>query len=315
MSWAGDEANFSGTAGSEVATAGPLADTTGSFTVAAWAPLNTTTSADQAVASQAAGTNNGFTLQYDPATGNWEFARPLSDTAGASSAVAGSGASATAATGAWTFLVGTYDANTGTMTLYVNGTAAGTATDATPVAAHGAFDRRLRQGERQRRGSGSTGRPTPCRSTRGSCRRPRWASLENSSGDITTGAADHHLDRVTSGACRPSVTSPDGAVTGYTYDEAGQLTQTTGPTVTTQVYGGSPVTAHPPTGRVTTRSVSVAEAKDPDGNVTTYGYDADGRQVSVTLPPYTPPGGSPVTAVDTTAYDGDGLVTSVTDGA
>ncbi len=36
--------------------------------------------------------------------------------------------------------------------------------------------------------------------------------------------------------------------------------------------------------------------------------------MSETLPPYTPPGGSPVTAVDTTAYDGDGRVTSVTDG-
>src|SRR5262249_44180765 len=41
----------------------------------------------------------------------------------------------------------------------------------------------------------------------------------------------------------------------------------------------------------------------------------DGRQVSKTLPNYTPPGASSaITAVDTTAYDGDGRVTSVTDG-
>ena len=39
----------------------------------------------------------------------------------------------------WTFLAGTFDAGTGTMTLYVNGTAAGTASDTTPFAAHGAF--------------------------------------------------------------------------------------------------------------------------------------------------------------------------------
>ncbi len=58
----------------------------------------------------------------------------------------------------------------------------------------------------------------------------------------------------------------------------------------------------------------VAETQDADGNVTSYGYDADGRQVSDTLPPYTPPGGSPVTSVSTAVYDGDGLVTSVTDG-
>jgi RHS repeat-associated protein len=57
-----------------------------------------------------------------------------------------------------------------------------------------------------------------------------------------------------------------------------------------------------------------AEDRDPNGNVTKYAYDADGQQVSTTLPPYTPPGGSPVTAVDTTAYDADGRVTSVTDG-
>ena len=139
VSWTGDEANFSGTAGSQVATAGPVADTTGSFTVTAWALLSTSTGGKQAVVSQAAGTNSGFTLQYDPSSGNWEFARSLADTTGASSAVAGSGANAAAATGAWTFLVGTYNANTGTMTLYVNGVAAGTATDATPVAAHGAL--------------------------------------------------------------------------------------------------------------------------------------------------------------------------------
>ena len=37
--------------------------------------------------------------------------------------------------------------------------------------------------------------------------------------------------------------------------------------------------------------------------------------MSETLPPYTPPGASsPITAVDTTAYDGDGQVISVTDG-
>ena len=36
----------------------------------------------------------------------------------------------------------------------------------------------------------------------------------------------------------------------------------------------------------------VAETKDPNGNITTYAYDADGRQVSETLPSYTPPGAS-----------------------
>ena len=38
------------------------------------------------------------------------------------------------------------------------------------------------------------------------------------------------------------------------------------------------------------------EAADADGNVTTTAYDADGRPIAATSPPYTPPGGSPITA-------------------
>ena len=37
-----------------------------------------------------------------------------------------------------------------------------------------------------------------------------------------------------------SMTDPDGAVTGYSYDEAGQLALTTEPTVTTETYGRTP---------------------------------------------------------------------------
>jgi YD repeat-containing protein len=46
-----------------------------------------------------------------------------------------------------------------------------------------------------------------------------------------------------------------------------------------------------------------------------YGYDGDSRPVSQTLANYTAPGSStPANSLSTTAYDGDGLVTSVTDG-
>lgn len=40
-------------------------------------------------------------------------------------------------TNAWTHLVGTYNATTHAMSLYVNGTLAGTATDTTPIDATG----------------------------------------------------------------------------------------------------------------------------------------------------------------------------------
>ncbi len=55
---------------------------------------------------------------------------------------------------------------------------------------------------------------------------------------------------------------------------------TTGPPVTTQVYGDPAVTARPVTTTGYDTFGDTAETKDPDGNVTTYGYDADGRQVS-----------------------------------
>ena len=45
-----------------------------------------------------------------------------------------------------------------------------------------------------------------------------------------------------------------------------------------------------------------AETSDADGNVTTYAYDLDGQQVSVTDPSYTPPGSS--TPVNGTTHDG-----------
>jgi YD repeat-containing protein len=312
VSWTGNEANFSGTAGSQVATAGPVADTTGSFTVTAWALLNTSTGGTQAVVSQAAGTNNGFTLRYNPATGNWEFARPLTDTTGASSAVAGSGANATAATGAWTFLAGTYNANTGTMTLYVNGVAAGTATDVTPVAAHGA----LTVGSAKVNGAQGEwfdGQADTVQVYPRVLSQSEVDQLNSSDGDITTGALTTTWTRDQRGL-PTSMTNPDGDVTSYSYDEAGQLAVTTGPPVTAQTYGNSVVTARPVTMTGYDTFGDNAEDRDPNGNVTKYAYDADGQQVSTTLPPYTPPGGSPVTAVDTTAYDADGRVTSVTDG-
>jgi large repetitive protein len=138
VTWSGNGGVFTGISGSQVATAGPVVDTTGSFTVTAWADLAAARAGGtQAVVSQAAGTANGFTLGYDASTKDWQFARPLTDTASPSLASAESGTAA--ATGTWTFLAGSYNANTGAMTLYVNGTVAGTVIDATPIAAHGAF--------------------------------------------------------------------------------------------------------------------------------------------------------------------------------
>ena len=313
VTWNGAGGVFTGAPGSQVATAGPVADTTGSFTVTAWVDLAAAgAGSTQAVASQAAGTANGFTLGYDASTGDWQFARPLTDTA--SPALASAESSTPAATGSWTLLTGTYDVNTGAMTLYVNATEAGTATDATPIPAHGAFTvGSAKTGGSQ--GDWLDGQASDAEVYPRVLSAAQVSQLNAADGsaDVTTGVLTTTWTRDQRGL-PTSMTDPDGAVTSYSYDQAGQLTVTTGPPVTTQIYGGQPVTARPVTTTGYDTYGDTAETKDPDGNVTTNGYDADGRPVSKTLPSYTPPGGSAITPVDTTAYDGDGNVTSTTDG-
>jgi YD repeat-containing protein len=138
VTWSGGAASFTGTTGQQLATSGPVLDTDGSFTVAAWVNMAGNTTSTQTVAAQAAGTNSGFYLKYDSGLGEWTFTRPSTDTTNPSWPV-GSHAATAASTGTWTFLTGTYNVNTGTLQLYVNGSSSGTTTgsDSTPFASQG----------------------------------------------------------------------------------------------------------------------------------------------------------------------------------
>jgi large repetitive protein len=94
-------------------------------------------------------------------------------------------------------------------------------------------------------------------------------------------------------------TDPLGITTGYTYDEAGHRTVITGPVVQVEAPGSLPVAVRPVALLGYDTFGARTEAADPDGNVTTYGYDATGRLLTTQLPRYTPPGSS--TAINATA--------------
>ncbi|WP_194924603.1 ricin-type beta-trefoil lectin domain protein [Catenulispora pinisilvae] len=133
VSWGtGGYATFAGTGGT-ITTTGPVVDTTKSFTVAAWVNAASLGTGTQTITFQQAGTAAGFYLEYNGST--WQFARALTDTTNPT--VAHIAASSPATAGVWAHLIGTYDGSTGTMSFYLNGQLAGTATDTTPIASTG----------------------------------------------------------------------------------------------------------------------------------------------------------------------------------
>lgn len=113
---------------------GPVVKTDGSFTVSAWVDL-TSNAGYQTFVAQQGTTVSGFYLEYDSDVNQWTFARFAGDS---STSTAYRVRASTAVTlNTWTHLAGTYDAATGTMTIYVNGVAAGSAIDSTPWNATG----------------------------------------------------------------------------------------------------------------------------------------------------------------------------------
>ncbi|HEX2314065.1 MAG TPA: sialidase family protein [Thermomonospora sp.] len=115
-------------------TTAPVVDTTRSFTVSAWANLETT-ARNHTVVSQDGTRKSGFLLKYEARTGRWQFTRPHSDSDEPGGATAESAQTVTP--GTWTHLVGVYDAAAQKMRIYVNGTAGTEATVTTPWNATG----------------------------------------------------------------------------------------------------------------------------------------------------------------------------------
>ncbi|MFD0633778.1 LamG-like jellyroll fold domain-containing protein [Catenulispora yoronensis] len=129
---------FGGPSSGYAATAAPAIDTTKSFTVSAWVYLDYATS-NQTFVTQRGSQAGGFQLEFENngLAGNvWSFTRATGDVANPGYAHANSPANSPK-TDTWTHLIGSWDAATGAMSLYVNGQLAGTSTDTSPIAATG----------------------------------------------------------------------------------------------------------------------------------------------------------------------------------
>ncbi|MFB6892593.1 LamG-like jellyroll fold domain-containing protein [Kitasatospora sp. NPDC056327] len=110
----------------------PGIDTRRSYSVAAWVKPRTAGSHGTVVALKG-NDRSPFYLQNSAATGTWAFISPYEDRYDTGTYyTAGGSPGAVAQAGRWTHLVGTYNAETATMTLYVNGRAVNAAKNPHP---------------------------------------------------------------------------------------------------------------------------------------------------------------------------------------
>jgi large repetitive protein len=110
-----------------------------------------------------------------------------------------------------------------------------------------------------------------------------------------------------------TMTDPGTNVTSYVTDANGQVTQTIQPAITVTAEGGATSTVSPATLTGYDTYGDIAETEDADGNITSYGYDGDGRKTGETLPAYTPPDGTgTVTPTEAWTYTPGGQVHTAT---
>ncbi|MFI9647756.1 glycerophosphodiester phosphodiesterase family protein [Streptomyces sp. NPDC052040] len=118
------------------ATAGPLLDTTKSFSVSAWVRLDDKKS-NYTFLSQAGTRASGFQLYYSTYYDSWVFNRHIKDTD--DTGIVRSVGAEKARTGVWTQLTGVYDASAKKIQLLVNGKPQTAASFTTPWQAKGAL--------------------------------------------------------------------------------------------------------------------------------------------------------------------------------
>ncbi|MEU9450634.1 LamG-like jellyroll fold domain-containing protein [Streptomyces sp. NPDC048277] len=318
VTWSDDAAQFSGdTSGSGdiIATNGPVLDTTASYTVSAWVKLHDTSTFRTFVAQ--GGTNRAsFYLQYASSQGAYRLISPSQDSSGTPSAYYNASASSAPALDTWTQLVGVFDASTGTMSLYVNGSLAGTAANTSPWTGTGPLTIGGMKTAGGTAGNVVNGAAGNVQTYQRALSASEISSLygKGRSGG-TVGSSDQQTTKWTydKRGLPTSMTDADTDTTNYAYDEAGNLALTTAPAVQVEKDGTTPDTERPTTTSGFNTFGEAVEEQDPDGNTTTTAYDADGNKVSETLPSYTPAGAaSPNAGTTVWTYDSQGNQTSVT---
>ncbi|MFI8828540.1 LamG-like jellyroll fold domain-containing protein [Streptomyces sp. NPDC053431] len=106
---------------------------------------------------------------------------------------------------------------------------------------------------------------------------------------------------------------PDAYTTAYRYDALGRLVEQASPAVSTEIYGSAAQQKKPTTTNGYNTFGDLSGSRDENGAVTRSDFDRLGRTTALTLPAYTPPGGTTITPVYRTSYDDIGRVISTTD--
>ena len=132
VTWSSDHggsAVFNG-GDSRITTAGPVLDTTGSYSISAW--VNARSASDYMTVVSTGGQQSASAyLQYNSMFNAWTFISPSTDVLDPSAYLAVH-ASSPPTLNKWTHLLAVFDATSGTMRLYVDGTLIGSALNPTP---------------------------------------------------------------------------------------------------------------------------------------------------------------------------------------
>ncbi|MFE6851736.1 LamG-like jellyroll fold domain-containing protein [Streptomyces sp. NPDC057674] len=307
----GGSGAFDGDVNSWAQASGPAVNTAGSFTVSAWAKLSDLTTG-RTVLSQDAGTVYGFVLYYAANTG-WAFARPRADALPLAYDRAVSAPSAAVA-GAWTHLVGQYDAQASKLRLYVNGTLAQEVAVSGNWEATGPF-----QIGRHKMGAGNydyefKGGIDDVQVYSEALTAAQVTGVKNGTLPAAGSSVRSTTWKLDQRGLPTSMTDTVGNTTDYGYDEAGQQTSVTEPAVTAEQNGGTPVSVRPVSMTGYNTFGEPTESSDPLGNVAVTAYDGEGQESSSTSPDYLAPGASaPIRATSWNEYNKLGQVTAEID--